>query len=267
MVLCPVLSFFLAASTPLPEVPLYPERVNPAAKEAVRETAAGDRVVSQVHNPSIKPYLPSKPTGFGVVIAPGGGHRELWTTHEGHNIAQWLSERGVAAFVLKYRLARDKDSNYTIEGDAFDDTKQALALVRQRAGEWMVEPAKVGVMGFSAGGELAALAGTRFQNAVERPAFQVLVYPAIPKEMPLSKATPPAFLICGENDRQNISNGLPELYLAMRKAGVSAELHVYSGVGHGFGFRPTLTGPVASWLQRFHDWLLNLKPGPAVPSN
>lgn len=267
MVLCPVLSLLLASSTPLPEVPLYPEKVNPAAAESVRETPAGDRVVSQVHNPSITPYLPSKPTGFGVIIAPGGGHRELWTTHEGHNIARWLSERGVAAFVLKYRLARDKGSSYTIEGDAFDDTKQALALVRQRASEWMVESAKVGVMGFSAGGELAALAGTRFTNAAERPAFQVLVYPAIPKEMPLSKDTPPAFLVCGENDRQNISQGLPELYLAMRKAGVSAELHVYAGVGHGFGFRPTLKGPVSTWLDRFHDWLLTLNPRPAIPSN
>ncbi len=262
-----VLALVLAASTRLPEVPLYPERVNPEAKETVRETPAGDRVVSQVHNPSITPYLPSKPTGYGVIVAPGGGHRELWTTHEGHNIAQWLSERGVAAFVLKYRLAREKDSRYTIEGEAYDDIKQALALVRQRAGEWMTDPAKAGVMGFSAGGELAALAGMHFRNDGERPAFQALIYPAIPRETPLSKATPPAFLACGENDRQNISQGLAELYLSMKRAGVSAELHVYAGAGHGFGFRPALAGPVSTWLQRFHDWLLHLKIAPAVPSN
>jgi len=97
------------------------------------------------------------------------------------------------------------------------------------------------------------------QDAIERqsakPAFQVLIYPAIPKDMKLSKETPPAFLLCGENDRQNISQGLPELYLSLKRAGASAELHVYSGVGHGFGMRETLRGPVSLWTARFHEWL------------
>jgi endo-1,4-beta-xylanase len=106
-------------------------------------------------------------------------------------------------------------------------------------------------MGFSAGGELAALAGVH----AARPAFQALIYPAIPKNMALTKETAPAFLVCGENDRQNISQGLPELYLALKKAGVSAELHVYSGVGHGFGLRADMKGPVKEWLIRFHEWL------------
>jgi endo-1,4-beta-xylanase len=114
-------------------------------------------------------------------------------------------------------------------------------------------------MGFSAGGELAALAavreGTVDSGVSPRPAFQVLVYPAIPKDMALTKDMPPAFLACGENDRQNISQGLPELYLAMKKAGMSAELHVYAKVGHGFGWRPTSKGPVQQWVQRFHEWL------------
>jgi endo-1,4-beta-xylanase len=121
-------------------------------------------------------------------------------------------------------------------------------------------------MGFSAGGELAALAATRYDagvpgagDAVEResskPSFQALLYPAIPRDMKLSKETPPAFLVCGENDRLDISQGLPELYLALKKAGSSAELHVYAGVGHGFGLRDTTKGPVAAWPSRFHDWL------------
>jgi endo-1,4-beta-xylanase len=120
-------------------------------------------------------------------------------------------------------------------------------------------------MGFSAGGELAALAATRYDTTSEpadaidrlsaKPSFQALIYPAIPKEMKLSKDTPPAFLACGENDRQNISQGLPELYLALKRAGALAELHVYSGVGHGFGVRPTTRGAVASWIDRFRDWL------------
>lgn len=227
----------------------------------------GDRVVSGVHKPSITVYLPAKPgqTGAGVVIAPGGGHRELWTDHEGHNVAKWLSERGVAGFVLKYRLAREKGSTYTIEGSALADTQQAVHVVKKRAKEWGLNPERIGVMGFSAGGELAALAAVRdavadLQKAgadqtLARPAFQALIYPAIPKDMQLSKETPPAFLACGENDRLNISQGLPELYLAMKKAGMSAELHVYGKVGHGFGLRPQTKSPSQQWIQRFYDWL------------
>jgi acetyl esterase/lipase len=236
--------------------------------EAVRVTSpGGDHVVSNVHQPSLTVYLPSKDkaTGAAVVIAPGGGHSALWMDHEGYNIASWLSERGVAGFVLKYRLAREKGSTYTIEGTSLADTQRAIRLVRSRASEWGVNPDRVGVMGFSAGGELAALAATRFeamQGATDpidqlsaKPSFQALIYPAIPREMQLSKDTPPAFLACGENDRQNISQGLPELYLAMKKAGVSAELHVYAGVGHGFGLRANTKGPVVTWPERFHQWL------------
>jgi endo-1,4-beta-xylanase len=221
----------------------------------------GDRVVSGVHKPSVTVYLPAAGTrsGASVVIAPGGGHRELWTDHEGHNVAKWLSEHGVAAFVLKYRLAREKDSTYTIEGASLADTQQAIRVVKQRAAAWGLNPDRVGVMGFSAGGELAALAavrdGTAEQGVSPKPAFQVLVYPAIPNNLVLTKDMPPAFLACGENDRQNISQGLPELYLAMKKAGMSAELHVYGKVGHGFGWRPTSKGPVQQWVQRFYEWL------------
>jgi endo-1,4-beta-xylanase len=228
----------------------------------------GDRVVSNVHKPSITVYLPpgSLQNRPGVVIAPGGGHRELWTDHEGHNVAKWLSEHGIAGFVLKYRLAREKDSTYTIEGASLDDTQRAIRVVKSRAQQWGLDPERIGVMGFSAGGELAALAAVRFTpndahaaDALDklspRPAFQALIYPAIPANMQLSKDMPPAFLACGENDRTNISQGLPELYLAMKKAGMSAELHVYGKVGHGFGLRPQVKTPVQQWVQRFQEFL------------
>ena len=242
----------LLAANPGAEVVLFSGMNADAPGEVTRLAPPhGERVVSSVHRPSITPYLPAAPTGAAVIIAPGGGHREMWTDHEGHNVARWLSDHGVAAFVLKYRLAREKDSKYTIEGDALNDTLKALEVVRTRAAEWKVDPARVGVMGFSAGGELAALAGVH----AARPAFQALIYPAIPKNMTLTKETAPAFLVCGENDRQNISRGLPELYLALKKAGVSSELHVYSGVGHGFGLRAEMKGPVKEWLIRFHEWL------------
>ena len=237
------------------------------AEETVRLTADGEHVVSSIHKPSITLYLPSKETATGaaVVIAPGGGHSELWMDHEGYNVAKWLSAHGVAGVVLKYRLAREKGSTYKIEEQSLQDTQRAIRLVRHRAAEWGIDPERVGVMGFSAGGELAALAAVRYEpiegatDPIDRenakPSFQALIYPAIPRDMKLSKDTPPAFLACGENDRQNISQGLPELYLALKKAGASAELHVYTGVGHGFGLRETRTGPVTLWPTRFHEWL------------
>ena len=238
------------------------------AEESVRTTPQGEHVVSSVHRPSVTVYLPSRDaaTGAAVVIAPGGGHSELWMDHEGYNVAKWLGERGVAGLVLKYRLAREKDSAYRIEGESLADIQRAVRLARSRAAEWGINPDRIGVMGFSAGGELAALAATRFdagnQDAADpvdrfssKPDFQALIYPAIPQDMKLSKDTPPAFLACGENDRQNISQGLPELYLALKKAGALAELHVYTGVGHGFGVRATTKGPVAAWPSRLLEWM------------
>jgi endo-1,4-beta-xylanase len=165
--------------------------------------------------------------------------------------------------VLKYRLAREKESTYTVEGHALADTQRAVRTVRSRAADWNIDRAGW-CYGFSAGGELAALASVRYTAASEsatdpierqssKPAFQALIYPAIPRDMPLSKDTPPAFLVCGENDRQNISQGLPELYLALKRAGASAELHVYAGVGHGFECETTKTR--LPLIERFHEWL------------
>jgi endo-1,4-beta-xylanase len=241
-------------------------------EETVRTTPQGEHVVASVHRPSVTVYLPSKETATGaaVVIAPGGGHSELWTDHEGYNMAKWLSGHGVAGIVLKYRLARENGSTYKVEVESLADTQRAIRLTRSHAADWGINPDRVGVMGFSAGGELAALAATRFDNgnqgaadpAVDpidrlssKPSFQALIYPAVPRNMKLAKDTPPAFLACGENDRLDISQGLPELYLALKKAGAVAELHVYTGVGHGFGVRETTKGPVATWPSRFLEFL------------
>lgn len=238
------------------------------APESVRITPDGEHVISSVHQPSISPYLPSKEkaTGAAVIIAPGGGHVELWVDHEGYNVANWLSEHGVAAFILKYRLAREKGSTYTVEGNALPDIQRAMRLVRSRAAEFGIDPDRIGVMGFSAGGEVAALAATRYDagmpnaaDAIDResskPAFEALVYPGLPHDFKVSKDTPPAFLLCGEDDRPDISQGLAELYLNLRRDGVSTELHVYTGVGHGFGLRARNTGAIAEWPDRFLEWM------------
>jgi acetyl esterase/lipase len=236
--------------------------------EVVRLTPQGEHIVSNVHRPSITPYLPSKDTASetAVIVVPGGGHRELWMDHEGYRVGQWLSDHGVAAFVLKYRLAKENGSTYTVEGDALPDVQQAIRTVRNHASEWNIASDRIGVIGFSAGGELAALAGTRFDDGKKnspdpidressKPAFVGLVYPAIPQNMPLSGETPPVFLLCGEDDDPAISLGVPRLYLALKQGGVPAELHVLTGVGHGFGIRDSNPPAVAAWTSLFYNWL------------
>lgn len=238
------------------------------APEKVRLTPDGEHVISSVHQPSITVYLPPKETapGAAVVIAPGGSHVELWVDHEGYAVAHWLSEHGVAGLVLKYRLAHETGSSYTVEGDSVPDMQRAIRLVRSRAAEWRVDPERVGVMGFSAGGDVAARAATQFDagnpNAPDpidrqssKPAFQALIYPGLPQDLPVWRDEPPAFLLCGENDRPGISEGLPALFIQLKHAGVPAELHVYTGVGHGFGIRSANTGAIAGWPDRFLEWL------------
>ena len=239
-----------------------------ATPETVRLNPDGEHIISNIQEPSIIPYLPraDAATGAAVIVAPGGGHSELWMDHEGYAVAEWLSSHGVAAFILKYRLARQKDSTYTVEGTELGDMQRAIRTVRSRSKEWGVDPARVGVMGFSAGGELAALASTRYddgspsaEDPIERvsskPAFQALLYPAIPHDPRLTADTPRAFLACGGNDRPDISQGLAELYLALSRLHVSTELHIYAGIGHGFGVRKTNPAPVSGWTSLFLDWM------------
>lgn len=245
-----------------------PGAQHPATAEITRITEQGEHVVTNVQSPSLTVYLPqtNRMGGAGVVVIPGGGHVELWMDHEGYNVAAYLAAHGIAAFILKYRLARAPGSIYTVDGSALDDLHRAIRLVRSRSAEWRVNPDHVGVMGFSAGGELAALAATRYDAGDERamdpigrqssrPAFQALIYPALPHDMPLSADTPPAFLLAGSDDQAAISQGLATLYLSLRRAGVPAELHLYDGVGHGFGLRFSNTDPVADWPRQFMDWL------------
>jgi len=225
-----------------------------------------EQIISNVHRPSVTVYLPvkEKATGAAVVIAPGGGYRELWMTHEGYNIAKWLSGKGIAAFILKYRLPRDTNSTYKVEVESLGDIQRAIRLVRSRAKEWGIDTAKIGVMGFSAGGEVAALAAMRFEggkpdakDAVDRessrPAFQALIYPANTGKYEVVKNAPPVFLLAGYNDV--IARGITDVYIKYQKANVPAELHIYSNAGHGFGVRAVNKGAVAGWIDRFYEWL------------
>ena len=249
-----------------------PESHPATAPESVRIAPEGDHVLTHVEQPSITLYLPAPgtATGAAVMVIPGGGHSEIWIDHEGYNVAQFLSTHGVAAFVLEYRLAREKNSTYTVEETELGDVQRAIRTVRSRSKEWGVDPSRIGVIGFSAGGELAALASTRGDagksdspDPVERqssqPAFQGLLYPAIPKDPRLTAQTPMTFLACGALDRPNISQGTAEYYLALSRLHVSAELHIYAGIAHGFGIRTTNKKPLADWPELFVEWMATQK--------
>ena len=236
--------------------------------ETVRLSPEGEHIISNVQEPSITPYFPQpgQATGAAVIVAPGGGHTEIWIDHEGYAVAEWLSSHGVAAFVLKYRLAKQPGSKYTVEGTELSDIQRAIRTVRNRSTEWGIDPKRVGVMGFSAGGELAALASTRYDEGVpsstdpvehrsSKPDFQALLYPAIPHDTRLTADTPHAFLACGANDRPDISQGVAELYLQLARLHVPAEVHIYAGIGHGFGIRKTNREPVSGWPMLFLQWL------------
>ena len=230
-------------------------------------------IVSGVNRPSITVYAAAKAkaTGVGVIVAPGGSFRELWITYEGYRVADWLTQHGITAFVLKYRLQNDPGSGYTTEGHSLPDIQRAVRLVRSRAAEWGVDPNRVGVMGFSAGGALAGLAGSRYDDPVNnpvdeidklsaKPAFSALIYGTpfsapmdlqvkIPKDMPL------VFMAAGGDD--SVSAAYPEIYKKLKDAGVSVELHIYAGVGHGFGLQPTSPLSVSGWPDRLWEWLFD----------
>jgi endo-1,4-beta-xylanase len=260
------------AAEPAPVIPVWPGDApgseGKTGPEKVRISGEGEHVVSSIHHPSLTVYLPPKnqATGAAIVICPGGGHRELWMDHEGYRVARWFAGHGVAAFILKYRLAAEEGSTYQVAVHSLADAQRAIRLVKSRAAEWGVDLARVGIIGFSAGGELAALAGMHPLAAVpsatdpverqdSRPAFQGLIYPGNAVTIIPAAGDPPAFLTCGYSDEARISEELARVYLRFKQAGVPAELHIYAGVGHGFGLRETNFFPAGAWPERFHEWL------------
>jgi endo-1,4-beta-xylanase len=243
-----------------------PHSEGKTAEENVKITN-GERVVTGVNKPSVTVFVPekSKATGVGVLIAPGGGHYQLSYDSEGCFVGQWLADRGIAGFVLTNRLSREAGSTYTM-ADELADTQRAMRLVRSRAAEWNVDPARFGIIGFSAGGELVNQlvqkndeGNPAATDAIDRfgckPAFQGLMYPGNSGAIVPTKDSPPAFLACGATDRPDISQGLANVYLLFVKAGVPVELHIYAKTGHGFGYRPRSTTASNEWPWRFQEWL------------
>jgi len=279
--LCVLLLFSgLARAADHPEIPLWangaPGSEGKTAKE-VDEPPNKDHgywKVTSVHNPSITVFLPppQTATGAAMVIAPGGAHQFLNFDQEGTYVAEYLNSIGVAGFVLKYRLAREPGSTYKVEEHALADALRAIRIIRARAAEWRVNPARVGIMGFSAGGEVAALASTRFDagkpdasdpidHLSSRPDFDALIYPGIRAEnYTIPKDMPVTFTLCADNDK-GPSAALAGLYPMLKAAGIKTEVHVYASGGHGFGINPNTKSksPVATtWQLRLGDWLKDI---------
>lgn len=226
-------------------------------------------VTFNIHQPSLTPYLPArdKATGCAVIIAPGGGHMFLTMDREGYDLAERLAARGIAAFVLKYRLARDRAGNspYAVDREPRADALRAVRLVRSRAGEWGIKPDRVGTLGFSAGGVPALApvlhadagnpgAADRIERQSARASFHALIYAEVPRgELEIPKETSPAFLVVTYDDKPKVVP-LVRYWSALEAAKVPAELHVYSTGGHGFGVRERPLA-VTGWPDRFVEWL------------
>jgi acetyl esterase/lipase len=231
--------------------------------------------VTNISKPTLTVYHPepAKDTGAAVVVCPGGAYTFLSWDHEGDQIAQWLSSIGVTGIVLKYRVPRRAD---TPKNDpppqALMDAQRTLSLVRSKATDWGIDPKRVGILGFSAGGHLGAWLSTNYEkrayepiDAIDRidcrPDFAVLIYPgAIQRgtdkllpELHVTSQTPPMFLVHANDDRGGAENSV-YLYLTLKRAGVPAEMHIYATGGHGFGMRPS-AGPASTWPQRCEEWL------------
>jgi acetyl esterase/lipase len=250
------------------------------AEPEIDKTAAKDGLVAgkpvirlgNVSTPTLLVYKPTaaKDTGAAVVVFPGGGYSILAMDLEGSEVCEWLNSLGVTAVLVKYRVPA-RTNRYL---PPLQDAQRAVSITRNRAKAWGIDPHRVGVMGFSAGGHLAANISNNFETRAYdpideadreniRPDFAMLIYPAylteknqgdkIASEITISAHTPPTFLVQAEDDGVRVENSL-FYYLALKNAKVPAEMHLYSVGGHGYGLRPT-GKPIASWPSRAAEWL------------
>ena len=278
------------------EALLYPGPVPGSKQSTIKEQITfvnGAVRISSVISPTLTKYTPAKPNGISVIICPGGGYGRLAIDHEGVEVAKALNEQGVTAFVLKYRLPND-----TIMVDKtigpLQDAQQAIRTIRKQAAAWGLNPAKIGIMGFSAGGHLAATAATHFDFTSDasvqdttslRPDFVILIYPVISfndsiahkgsktnligknlsadlvkrysNELHVGKNSPPAFLVhAGDDASVPVENSI-RYYQACISNKVPAEMHLYPKGGHGFGLHNKTTSD--KWFDRLINWIKTIQ--------
>lgn len=249
---------------------------------------------NDVSQPTMTMYPPKEPnSGAAIVVLPGGGYQTLAMDLEGTEICDWLVSRGITCVLLKYRVPdsgptwKDGHRYYPRVQTALQDAQRTLGLVRQHAAEWHVDPHKVGVIGFSAGGHLAAAASTHFAKrtypAVDaadalssRPDFAIVAYPGhlwahedeakgsrdasdlkLRPDIRVGHDTPPTFLIQAEDDGVDTVQGSLAYYVALKEAGVPVEMHLYAQGGHAFGVRPTKL-PIGRWTTLVEEWLRSI---------
>ena len=247
--------------------------------------------VTNVTQPTMTVYPPEKKnTGAAVVVLPGGGFEGLAIDLEGTEVCDWLTSKGITCVLLKYRVPSEpydwqckcRHDSLVTSTRSLEDTRRTIGLVRLHAKEWHIDPHKIGVMGFSAGGYLAAEISTKFQQRLyapaddadkesARPDFAVLVYPghlspgrlvtdknSLNPNVPVSSETSPSLLVQAENDHMDGVNQSLVYYAALQKAGVPAEMHLYAQGGHAFGLRRT-DQPITHWPDLVETWLQTLR--------
>ena len=251
--------------------------------EADTSTATSDKIAGRplvrlgnVSVPTLTVFAAKgKNTGAAVVVFPGGGYKILAIDLEGTEVCDWLTAKGITCVILKYRVP--DTGPYPKSDEALQDAQRAVGMVRAHATEWKIDPKRVGVLGFSAGGHLAAAVSTHYETRLYpkvdaaddlscRPDFAVVVYPgylaqtdkgfAFTADIPVTKETPPTFLVQAEDDPVHVENATA-YFLALKAAGVPAELHLYAKGGHGYGLRRTQL-PVTGWPNRVDEWLATI---------
>jgi acetyl esterase/lipase len=252
-------------------------RLSPKLDRRQVEVTEQTKLITNVTKPTITIYRPAadKNNGAAVLICPGGGYWDLYWQLEGEEVAAWVNSLGMTGIILKYRVPRRPDEP---KGDParrpLQDAQRAISLIRSRAGGWGIDPKRIGMVGFSAGGHLAFAAATGFEkrayksvDAIDtvscRPDFAIVVYPGYlkPKNkdelapgLSIPSGTPPVFLAHGGADIISPPEHSVVAYLALRRAGVSAELHVYAGAAHDFAVRAS-EHPCSTWTRSCAEWL------------
>jgi acetyl esterase/lipase len=256
-----------------------PEKVvmSPKLDKKQVEVTDSTRMITNVTKPTITIYRPAKDkdTGAAMLICPGGGYWNLYWELEGEEVATWLNSIGVTGIILKYRVPRRPDD---VKGEParrpLQDAQRAVSLVRSKAKEWGIDPERIGMIGFSAGGHLAIATATRFEKRTYpeqddidriscRPNFAVLLYSGYLKAkdkdelspgLRIPKGTPPVFLAHGGADIISDPEHSVTMYVALKRAGIPAELHIYASAAHDFGVRKS-DHPCSTWTQVCTRWL------------
>ncbi|MBU6452327.1 MAG: alpha/beta hydrolase [Cyanobacteria bacterium REEB67] len=284
----PLISAALAATwEPTPghkQIPIWPGAAPNALPSKGPEYFTPNDGVNNVTRPTMTVYSPSiKNTGAAVIVCPGGGYKDLAMDLEGTEICDWLVSRGLTAILLKYRVPSEKLFPPRGSLQALQDAQRTLGLVRQRAAQWHIDPHKIGVIGFSAGGHLVAAISTRYAHRLYpfvdaadkvscRPDFAIPVYPGhlwidknkfeLNSDIRPTKDTPPTFLLQNEDDPVDPVEHSLVYYRALKKAGVPVEMHLYAQGGHAFGLRPSKL-PVSKWPRLAETWLATIGMIPA----